>query len=347
MSAGWGRKAATRIDRTQFNNDELLKSLGSQFNVDFNNYDQWSRTSKSNAHDKSQCAKPSPPTEDDSTSFTVKRLKLKKQATEQENKEKELAQRIDILKVRIKSREKSCSDYQKRSKKYLDENRSRWGESVLRRYEKYRVGMATINSNFAKELDEALEDLQIAKLKVDSHLSALEKEGKILNEQLTEKQNELSVLVSYKDKEYPVKAMKIAGLNTEIENLKLTNDEDCAELEHIVNTELGKYEKNQTKVTNEVTRNVTEKAVKMMHPSLKDMALQNMVMLKEMEFHKQEQEELEEKSAKLQEEVQKLLKDKKSNVQYQMFPEFYPRKAKCTPDMDIVLDIDTQEFLPI
>lgn len=43
MSEGWGKRAATRIDRSQFGNDELLKSLGQQFNLDFANYDQWQR----------------------------------------------------------------------------------------------------------------------------------------------------------------------------------------------------------------------------------------------------------------------------------------------------------------
>ena len=41
--ADWGKKAATRIDRSQFGNDELLKSLGQEFNLDFANYDQWQR----------------------------------------------------------------------------------------------------------------------------------------------------------------------------------------------------------------------------------------------------------------------------------------------------------------
>lgn len=43
MAVGWGRRAASRIDRTQFGQDELLKSLGQQFNLDFANYDQWER----------------------------------------------------------------------------------------------------------------------------------------------------------------------------------------------------------------------------------------------------------------------------------------------------------------
>ena len=43
MAASWGKRATTRIDRTQFDKDELLQSLGDQFNVDFADYDKWKR----------------------------------------------------------------------------------------------------------------------------------------------------------------------------------------------------------------------------------------------------------------------------------------------------------------
>ena len=54
MAASWGKKAANRIDRSQFQKDELLKSLGSQFNVDFADYDQWTRS-------KQKITRPPPP----------------------------------------------------------------------------------------------------------------------------------------------------------------------------------------------------------------------------------------------------------------------------------------------
>jgi hypothetical protein len=47
MTEGWGKKATSRIDRSQFGKDELLQSLGQQFNLDFANYDQWKRKTPS------------------------------------------------------------------------------------------------------------------------------------------------------------------------------------------------------------------------------------------------------------------------------------------------------------
>lgn len=56
--------------------------------------------------------------------------------------------------------------------------------------------------------------------------------------------------------------------------------EDQEELEHITRTELGKYEREKQMTQNSITKEVTEVAIGMMHPSLKEMALQNMVMKK-------------------------------------------------------------------
>ncbi len=65
-----------------------------------------------------------------------------------------------------------------------------------------------------------------------------------------------------------------------------------------------------------------------MHPSLKEMALQNLVMRKELEFHETEIEELENSNKKLATEVKTLLKDPKTSIRQQMFPEFFPDRPK-------------------
>ena len=46
MTAEWGKKAMGRIDNTAMANDELLKSIGNQLNVDLSSYDQWKRKEK-------------------------------------------------------------------------------------------------------------------------------------------------------------------------------------------------------------------------------------------------------------------------------------------------------------
>lgn len=368
MSEGWGKRATTRIDRSQFGNDELLKSLGQQFNLDFANYDQWQRKKpsrpppppKSKASDQTLSFLVSRPSKSADTVKKAMSYREKKLAVKAQEDDKRRTERITVLELRIQTRSRTLQQYKRRMKELLEENITLKTEidgaesethgdvkQLLRRYEKYRGGMAQLNTNFVKELAEVQAELEATRVRVDRELKDLEKQVEEMDKRLKVKQDELHVLNSYKDKEYPVKAMMITNLMKEMENVKNSNQEDTEELEHIVNTELGKYEKERVRITNDITRNVTEEAVAMMHPSLKDMALQNMVMKKEIEFHTKEQITLQEANKQLEAEVDRLLRHPKTNVRLQMFPEFFPTRTKCTPDMDVVLDIPTQQWLPI
>jgi len=367
MAAEWGKKAMGRIDRSQFENDELLKSLGNQLNVDFSNYDQWQRKEK-----KLRPPAPSRKLQDIPMTFKVSRsasadtgtptpFPRGKRAQAKLEEEKKIQQeKMTILEMKISNSRQALMLYNKRAKELIDINLSIADEiekqeqethievkRLLRKYEKFRGGIATLNTNFIKELASAQSELDFTKETIRLKTEALKRQLHEMDLKLKAKQDQLNVLHSYKDKEYPVKAMMIANLQNELEGVKNSNQEDQEELEHIINTELGKYDKERVRLTNEITRKVTEESVALMHPSLKDMALQNLVMKKEIEFHKLGQEELIKSNEVLEGEVKQLLQDPKSNFRLQMFPEFFPDRQKCTPDMDVVLDIPKQEWLPI
>ncbi|XP_022341585.1 uncharacterized protein C20orf96-like [Crassostrea virginica] len=373
MSSTWdiaGTSSRASQLQTQISKEDLLKTLGNQLNMDFSQYERWTR--------KTKVTRPPPPPKDGgSRMLMVGRVKSadsclhgkgqghttyreKKEAAKMLEINKERNERIKILELRIRTRKKTLDEYLKRSRELLEQNMKlkeniesdEYGtlnevKGLLRRYEKYRGGITTLNSNFVKEYEAAMKDLEETRWQTNSQLQALEKKVFDLDESLKEKQEELHTLMSYKDKEYPVKAMRIATLQKEIQNLKIANQEDQEDLEHIVFTELEKYEKEQTRTANLITKSITEKAIARMHPSLKDMALQNLVMEKEIEVHKKEQEGLIRVNQALEAEVKKLLHDPKTNTRLQMFPEFFPSRQKCTPDMEVVLDIPTQEWLPI
>ena len=52
------------------------------------------------------------------------------------------------------------------------------------------------------------------------------------------------------------------------------------------------------------------------------------VFLQEIELHMKEQEELERLNQDLEDNVKSMLRDPKSNVRQQMFPEFFPSEQK-------------------
>lgn len=361
LSSEWGKRATSRIDRSQFEKDELLQQLGTQFDVNFTDYDKWTRKTKTRPTVKeAQKEQAKRAASAESCRHGQMSYREKKEHARQQEEDKERTERLKILELRIKTRKKTLDEYEKRYAELIEQNIVLRDEieskeqntlddvkALLRRYEKYRGGIATLNTHFKKEHAQALEDLAAAEVRLKQKMEMVEKEVAEVDSRLQEKQDELHVLLNYKDKEYPVKAMKISNLQKEIQSLKISNEEDQEELEHITRTELSKYEREKQTTQNNITKQVTESAIEMMHPSLKEMALQNMVMKKEIELHKKQQEELLRSNAELGRSVKQLLQDPKTNLRQQMFPEFFLYQQKCTPDMDVVLDIPTQEWLPI
>lgn len=63
-------------------------------------------------------------------------------------------------------------------------------------------------------------------------------------------------------------------------NVNLAMQEDENDLCHVVESEIDKFRKDQHRFQRDITEKVTQEALTMMHPSLKDMALQNKVMEK-------------------------------------------------------------------
>ncbi|XP_052815257.1 uncharacterized protein C20orf96-like [Mya arenaria] len=361
MAASWGKAATSRIDRSQFENDELLQQLGTQFDVKFTDYDKWTRKTKlrpSVKEAEKERAKRAASAE--SCRHGQLTYREKKEQAKNQEEEKERSERIKILQLRIKTRRKTHEEYEKRYAELIEQNIILQDQieskekgtldhvkGLLRRYEKYRGGISTLNSHFNREYARAKQALADTEAKLQERMKVIEREVADLDGRLKVKQEELHVLLNYKDKEYPVKAMKISNLQKEIQTLKISNEEDQEELEHITRTELSKYERERQSVQNTITKQVTEGAIQMMHPSLKDMALQNMVMKKEIELHKKQQEEIQKQNAELEKYVHDLLRDPKTNLRQQMFPEFFLYQEKCTPDMEVVLDIPRQQWLPI
>ncbi|GFN94192.1 GTP-binding protein rem 1, partial [Plakobranchus ocellatus] len=278
MAAAWGKKAIGKIDRSQFENDELLKSLGNQLNVDFSKYDQWQR--------KERVMRPPAPkkkapqdsvtfkvgtraTSADSTPAPVPRGRRAQARYEEERRRQKEA--VDMLEMRLRHAKQASEMYRKRAKELVEmnldiakdidseEHEVHIGvKRLLRKYEKFRGGIAALNTNFIKELSEVQAELEETKESIRIKLAALNKELEEMDGRLKAKQEELNVLHSYKDKEYPVKAMMISNLHAELESVKNSNQEDQEELEHIINTELSKYDKERIQLSNEITKRVTE-----------------------------------------------------------------------------------------
>lgn len=378
---GWGRRAAGKVDK-KLEDDALFKEIGGQLDADFD-YTQWQRSGQGGGGRAGMRAMP--PKKEIPVSqrpFTVGSIQTKEtggsyassspchghgrgqpqRRMRKEDKEahKKRVEAHKVLQLRIQARRQTIEEYRKRQLELLEANMALRTEieeeervthdevkKLLRKYDKFRGGISNLNTRFTDELEDAKNDLQQTKSEIRKELSSVQYDVDVLDGHLQEQLKELNILTNYKDKEYPVKALRIADLQKEIEQLDLKNTDAESELKQIVDTELEKMHTEQKQMHMHIREKATQEALETLHPTLEDMAMQNMVMEKEVNFHKDNHKALEESIATLKADVKRLLQDPKTNIRLQMFPEFFPSQEKCTPDMDVVLNIPTQQWLPI
>lgn len=377
---GWGRRAAGKVDK-KLEDDVLFKEIGGQLDADFD-YTQWQRSGQTGAVAGRMRAMPPAKkvvpahqrpftvgsvftrgTAETSTSSCHghgRQQQTKRNKSEDKEAHKKHVEALKVLQMRIHARRQTIEEYKKRQLELLEANmalRQQIEEEervahdevkkLLRQYDKFRGGISNLNTRFGDDLEDAKKDLRKTKANIRQDLALVQQDVDNLDRLLQERLKELNVLANYKDKEYPVKALRIADLQKEIEQLKLKNNDAESELKQIVDTELEKLHTEQKQEHMNIREKATKEALETLHPSLEDMAMQNMVMEKEVNFHKDNHANLEDVIATLKADVKKLLQDPKTNIRLQMFPEFFPSQEKCTPDMDVVLDIPTQQWLPI
>lgn len=281
-------------------------------------------------------------------------------AEDEDKREKDRQKEMKVLELLIKARKKALENYKHRQEVLLNENTKLRDEiqgkekevhqevkGLLIKYERYRGAVSTINAKFEKEKREARREFNQARSKVEAELQAIQKQVEDVEDTLAKTKTELGVLMSYKDKEYPVRAMRIAELQRQIEYLTAQYEEELNDLENIISIERDKYAEQSAGDLHHIQANVTEDAIDSMHDSLKDMAMQNLVMNGEIDQHLVKGIELEQYNKELKEELARLKKDPKTDVRHQMFPHLYKEIETCTPDMDVVLDIPIQEWLPL
>ncbi|CAD5114884.1 DgyrCDS3916 [Dimorphilus gyrociliatus] len=347
--------------------DALFKQIGGHLDANFD-YSQWQRTQK--------------PVKKQSTvrigqldfqlgsevtvSAPAGSIKKKKEITrrcsklEKKVEDTDKAERINVLKLRITATLKAINDQKKRFAFLKNENRRLVSKikgdekgtydevrDLLRKYDKFKTGVSCLNSKFQDEYEIVQSDYFKAKEEGAAEIKILQEKVDRLDIEVVASQKSLHDLHSYKDKEYPLKAFRISQLQSELESLYASNEEEERDLSNIIDKELDTRLKEHEKKERHLADDISDTLLAQMHPNLVDMAKQNCYMKLEIEKQIGEKSYLEDDINQLQEEIKELVKNPKCNIRLQMFPEFFPTKEKCTPDMDVVLDIPTEKWLPV
>ncbi|KAK2874265.1 hypothetical protein Q8A67_021418 [Cirrhinus molitorella] len=264
---------------------------------------------------------------------------------------KELMLLIKSRKEAIKDLEKLCQQLQERNlqmaRSIMDTDRSsfvRANELLIQTNQKKSsaVALKHWNDSLIKSAKAELTDTKEAS---QTRLNGLQKQLDLLKAKVDEAQKELRSLKTYKDMEVPVKALQIAGLERKLERLKEMQQKEKEDLNLLFKKEMDRLERRQCQREQEVMSAVVEKHASHIPPFVKRMASQNDRMREEIHNQRKMVMDMERKNKELRKSIQQLQLSRPKNIRREIFPDVFLKSDKCTPDMDIHLNIPQVDLL--
>ncbi|XP_049725431.1 uncharacterized protein C20orf96 homolog isoform X1 [Elephas maximus indicus] len=196
-----------------------------------------------------------------------------------------------------------------------------------------------------KRLEELKCELQEWEEKEESQINYLEKQVEQLDAKIKKIHEEVNFLSTYMDHEYPVRLVQIANL---LRQLQQTRDRQQDELD-----ELGEMRKMVLQsLSNKIQRKekglLKSLVMKVLDPHqevLVQNTRDNQEMLKYMDEFRDFIDQFTEEMPLLRAQVQQLqaqIRDRREII----FEDVLLRRPKCTPEMDVILNIPVEELLP-
>ncbi|XP_043108579.1 uncharacterized protein C20orf96 homolog [Puntigrus tetrazona] len=266
---------------------------------------------------------------------------------------KELTLLIKSRKEAIKDLEELCEQLQERNLQMatsiVDTERSsftRTNELLIQTEQKKRstVALKRWNDGLIKSAKAEMRDKKDA---TQTHLSGLRKQLDLLKAKVVEAQKELRKLRTYKDMEFPIKALQIADMERKLDRLKEMQQKEKEDLNLFFKKEMFNLERRRCQREQEVLSAVVEKHASQIPPIVKLMASQNDSIREAIHKKKKFVLEMEQKNEELRKSIQELQLLRPKNIRREIFPSVFLKSDKCTPDMDVHLNIPQADLLPM
>uniref|UniRef100_A0A673G4R9 Uncharacterized protein n=2 Tax=Sinocyclocheilus rhinocerous TaxID=307959 RepID=A0A673G4R9_9TELE len=206
------------------------------------------------------------------------------------------------------------------------------------------VALKHWNDNLNKSDKAELRDIKEA---LQTHMSGLQKQLDLLKAKVVEAQKELRSLKTYKDMEFPVKALQIADMERKLDRLKDMHQKEQEDLNLLFKKEMVNLERRQHQREQEVLSAVVEKHASHIPPIVKLTASQNDTIREEIHQRRKVVMEMERKNEELRKSIQELQLSRPKNIRREIFPDVFMKSDKCTPDMDVHLNIPQVDLLPM
>ncbi|XP_045836252.1 uncharacterized protein C20orf96 homolog isoform X1 [Meles meles] len=181
--------------------------------------------------------------------------------------------------------------------------------------------------------------------KEESKMKSLAQQVEQLNAKIEKTYKEVSFLSTYMDHEYPVKLVQIASLVRQLQQIKDNQQDELDDLGEMRRMVLQSLSNQIQKKKKKLLQALVVKSQQPHQEALLQKTQDNQDMLKYMDKFREFIDQFEEEIPMLKAEVEQL------QVQVQepreiIFADVLLRRPKCTPDMDVVLNIPVEELLP-
>ncbi|XP_019501186.1 PREDICTED: uncharacterized protein C20orf96 homolog isoform X3 [Hipposideros armiger] len=196
-----------------------------------------------------------------------------------------------------------------------------------------------------KEMQQMKCELQELEEKQESKMSYLEQQLEQLNAKIKKTHAEVSFLSTYMDHEYPVRSVQIANLVRQLQQVKDSQQDELDELHEMFKMVLESLSNRIQMKKQKLLSAVVAKTLQPHQEGLLQKTQESQDLMKYMDKFKEFINQFEEEISILRAEIKKLQTQTREPREI-VFADVLLRRPKCTPDMDVILNIPVEELLP-
>ncbi|KAJ8259570.1 hypothetical protein GJAV_G00170950 [Gymnothorax javanicus] len=259
---------------------------------------------------------------------------------------------IDLRRNAVAQLQRHCDFLQDRNRQLAreieEENRSSFSSvrDSLVLHKKLGYSFAHLSGWSCGQTGRAHAELQGELDSTQRGLGGLREQLSSVSEDVQKGRERAHTLRTYRDMQYPVRALTIAKMNSNIRSLKQTLQDEQEGVAALCRYQMEKMEGKYRAMEEQMLTAVATEHLSLIPPTVWQVASQNRLMKKEIKMFKKTIEELELTNQELASDVQELQRARKQRRRA-MFHHVFLRADKCTPDMDVVFDVPREEQLPI
>ncbi|XP_059683379.1 uncharacterized protein C20orf96 homolog [Gavia stellata] len=282
-------------------------------------------------------------------SFTQRKLALKKAELAKTLEEVKITTNLTNLKKNaieeLKQRSACLAETNCRLMKdiqHTDDSTAKQARVLLQQYEVFQRVKAMVQTVNRNRLDTARAELQEMEKTMEKNLGKLQQQLNEVTSKVQVLQDELGVLRTYIDGQYPEQAVQIVLLQRSIQNLKEQQQKEIDKTEEMGKAVLEELEE-KARAEQEALLQKVMKEMLLQQDGLKQMAINNHVLRREILRQREIIKDLEEEIGELKRSIQTLRQSARDPREL-IFADVLLRRPKCMPDTEVVLSLPAEEM---